>query len=756
VLQTYCDRTLGEEGELAMEEFWEYIPNEWEMEEDHALMSDDVFNGWFWFDRRLPGGETVVERCLSGESMGRGERQYLQQMAQTTMELYEVIEAVPGRSITCGKVLGEGRVTVRERSASRVVKRGDLLAARISPWGPSGGPELDGGLMPLPMMARRGVVEQLTAAYDAIRRENPRADGRRLHEDIAPFLHQAWMSFIFAPPIPEVVNQDGEVVLPTSVRFDVVGAEVELSELLTGCSELVATGPGAWSWRTREGRGGEREHGQIELSGGQLRLETMTAERGAKGRVLLERVAAGALRHKVTTHESLQAMLREGRKRPGAAALDASTRLEPDVEEQIVLDWQQRHYRGWIDEPIPALNNATPRDAARDPSTRPQVEALVRGLEGLYEDALRRAAPAYDPSWMWHELNLVDDAEAATPPPLATERWAEAFEGWEEACRGIAEAARRRPGFEEATTIFGDEELGRELAARRLLGELSGTHRAEELAVALRCVVNHDLHLRKTFWVSESLAWMLSKTEADVAGRELRLPFASFALVFTDRHTLSQGERLLASRGGPMAGHILRVVTVFVRGRADAGEGDAVERRRIELDFAFDTLGEGVPEVVSHTLVVEDDAVIVIDPEAPIALEMEGEQVTLARVRPLPALLRVVTNAVLYATSAGVEPERRPTSRASRGGSAPGDAALELAEEVYFLPGRITISVARQYQAVERGREGGQLMHRFMVRGHWRRANATWQDQRVRWIEPYWKGPDLATILERQYQLTGE
>lgn len=44
-------------------------------------------------------------------------------------------------------------------------------------------------------------------------------------------------------------------------------------------------------------------------------------------------------------------------------------------------------------------------------------------------------------------------------------------------------------------------------------------------------------------------------------------------------------------------------------------------------------------------------------------------------------------------------------------------------------------------------------MHRFMVRGHWRRANSNWKDQRMRWIEPYWKGPDLATIIERQYQL---
>jgi hypothetical protein len=42
-----------------------------------------------------------------------------------------------------------------------------------------------------------------------------------------------------------------------------------------------------------------------------------------------------------------------------------------------------------------------------------------------------------------------------------------------------------------------------------------------------------------------------------------------------------------------------------------------------------------------------------------------------------------------------------------------------------------------------------------MVRGHWRRAAKSWTDQRLRWIEPYWKGPDVAAIIERAYRLKG-
>jgi hypothetical protein len=74
-------------------------------------------------------------------------------------------------------------------------------------------------------------------------------------------------------------------------------------------------------------------------------------------------------------------------------------------------------------------------------------------------------------------------------------------------------------------------------------------------------------------------------------------------------------------------------------------------------------------------------------------------------------------------------------------------------EDVFFLPGKIDIRQVQQLQEMETGAAGRGLMARFMVRGHWRRANATWEDQRTRWIEPYWKGPELAAVIEREYRL---
>jgi len=120
-------------------------------------------------------------------------------------------------------------------------------------------------------------------------------------------------------------------------------------------------------------------------------------------------------------------------------------------------------------------------------------------------------------------------------------------------------------------------------------------------------------------------------------------------------------------------------------------------------------------------------------------------------------MVHLVINATLYTTSANVATETRTStllSRQQRSDTGPADTEFLSSQEVIYLPGKINISHVEKMQAVEKSESGGKLMVKFMVRGHWRRANSKWKDQRPRWISPYWKGPDLATVIERQYRLT--
>ena len=113
-------------------------------------------------------------------------------------------------------------------------------------------------------------------------------------------------------------------------------------------------------------------------------------------------------------------------------------------------------------------------------------------------------------------------------------------------------------------------------------------------------------------------------------------------------------------------------------------------------------------------------------------------------------LLEAVINATLYRTSAGIKIEQYRQDHAQQPDRGVPPACLP-SGAVYYLPGKIKISHMRKLRQVARGPSGRALMHRFMVRGHWRTPNPNWSDQSLRWIEPYWRGPSLASIVEREY-----
>ena len=75
---------------------------------------------------------------------------------------------------------------------------------------------------------------------------------------------------------------------------------------------------------------------------------------------------------------------------------------------------------------------------------------------------------------------------------------------------------------------------------------------------------------------------------------------------------------------------------------------------------------------------------------------------------------------------------------------------------MFYLPNRIVIGPPTGAGDFPTRPPGRQIEKRFWVRGHWRKPNATWQDQRLRWIAPYLKGPEMTAIIERMYDMKGK
>ncbi len=715
------------ERHAAVEEIWgQHLPRADEVAEHWWPMSEALIDAWFWFDRPLADGQLVVDALLtSPRAPAGGTQTWLVRMRESCMRLYEIIDARPGTSVTLREVLNGAQVTVQEQTMSRSAHRGQIIAARVIRAGASGQPELELSVVAIPMLIQEDLVRQLTEWRDDFRREHPAASESAFWKLTPPFFHSAWMGVILDPAIPRLANTDGEDLVLTEVHFEVVDREC-LEAALDGGEDLDRFDEEAtWEWVDSD-RAEPVSLGVFRLGQEKLVLEVSSVARGERGRALVEMLAGKAVRFLAASHEdpteAIRKRLRAGDEGPPPEP--PREEIPAELHEELVLTHLARHYRDWVDEPVPVLGGATPRQAAQKPTLRARVVDLVRGLEGLYQQSLQRNEPAYDPSWIWEELGLSPDLEDA-PPPMAHERLDAAYPGLGVLTRQTAERLRRQSSFDDRMDRCRPEDLEADLAVRRF------AERHAAAAPLVPWLVDFELHRRKIFWVDRALAWQLAQTELDVAAEDLRLPFASLALVFTDRATLSFAERLLAATrpDSPIAGHFARVVTVFVSHGAS---------RSLRLRIAVDALGSDPPAVLEHSLALEE-RIRGCDPDKIPP--------------PLPGLVHAVVNAILYATSPGVEPQTR-RQPAQRRRTASSDVAGYSSDEIWYLPGVIKISRLRQLQELERVPSGRKLLHRFMVRGHWRRPPKSWKDQRLRWIEPYWKGPDLGAVIERAYELT--
>ena len=98
--------------------------------------------------------------------------------------------------------------------------------------------------------------------------------------------------------------------------------------------------------------------------------------------------------------QSTEKMLEEMQNNAGSTR--ASTGKEnddqmalPEVQEQL-REMGKRHWNEWLDIPVPALKDQTPREAAQSESGRERLEALMLQMETFYADKPQPYNPDVD------------------------------------------------------------------------------------------------------------------------------------------------------------------------------------------------------------------------------------------------------------------------------------------------------------------------------------------------------------------------
>jgi hypothetical protein len=196
---------------------------------------------------------------------------------------------------------------------------------------------------------------------------------------------------------------DGEPFVFARVFFDLADRDA-VTKKLAERDDIVDQDDGSYVWLETAG-GFQRSVGAIVLEKDRLVFETTSKKRAERGREFLLELLGDAVRFRAISYEDVSQAL----KRQPKEAKSQPDEISPEVKAEVLGQFYEEHYRKWLDEPVPALGNRTPRHAAGLKTVRPKLIALLKEFEGGSERQRRSGEAAYDFGWMWEELGLTPE-----------------------------------------------------------------------------------------------------------------------------------------------------------------------------------------------------------------------------------------------------------------------------------------------------------------------------------------------------------
>jgi hypothetical protein len=291
--------------------------------------------------------EFLAER---GPLLPDDERLLAEQWLLAERSIYEVDTCRAGTGFTARDLRTGDRLDVREHSGSRSLKAGMFICARIVPAGET--MQCFGGIEPVALHERDELIRLLDSEPDPL--------------ELVDLLSRR-----FAPPALQTTEGEHLVFCDATLRSPDPTA---LAAALDHAYDRDVPEPRCFEHVTTHGV--QRIRVTLTLDRDQLRIETNSEPRMDRVLGRLHELQPGldvlqqTRRPVEDVHEAMS-------RAPGGAPTEA---LDPADYPEIAAALEQmtrQHEQAWLDEQIPALAGATPREAAADPTRRPDLIRLL-------------------------------------------------------------------------------------------------------------------------------------------------------------------------------------------------------------------------------------------------------------------------------------------------------------------------------------------------------------------------------------------
>jgi hypothetical protein len=404
----------------------EIVEGAWQDFNDHEAVQDFdpaspmnmVFMPWFLFTWMLelkPTGSskfvetTIAEQFLieNRKQISSDEETLLLSTIRCPYTLCEVVEVKPGVGMTQLDLLRRIKYEVVERSASQTLKRGEIIYCATTDVA---GVSSNIGTSPYALRptAKRDVLELRKWIMNEIGGEEITTEHLHEFEQDIRGLYLDHLQSMLTPP--RLANTDGDPFVPQKFYFDLESADKAfhaLKDLAEGSSEsdlladatirggMVVKADIPWLGGTEDARtrlGGPVLLGLLKIDDRRLVIEVNSKQRGELIRHLIQERLGSLATYKTTLIEPVESRIAEMWKTAvdETTGLSARTQAEnsessgfiaaDDAQPELRAMMEQiarQHWESWFDLPVPALNNMTPRAAAKTEEGRELLESLL-------------------------------------------------------------------------------------------------------------------------------------------------------------------------------------------------------------------------------------------------------------------------------------------------------------------------------------------------------------------------------------------
>jgi len=270
-------------------------------------------------------------------------------------------------------------------------------------------------------------------------------------------------------------------------------------------------------------------------------------------------------------------------------------------------------------------------------------------------------------------------------------------------------------------------------------------------------LTNYLLHGKKTFFFGGNLTEKLSETDVNVSAELLKMPFPACMFVYDNqvaRDALYGVYNREAPRKGTVTAYLMNfidedgnnVMSMDVYDTQSSGEfGVAVRRQLVMAE------GNNIEDVLKTDWAKINQGKNKGGHRA-TDVEVLGDKVFMEEGLKI---VRIIANSALYLASANPDiiPGLREAPKVD--GRAPFMFEKRMFERRLTSTDYITVGSSCKPYAEALDVEGRKLDHQIKVRGHWRSQpyGPGMSLRRDTFIEPYWKGPDAAEILNKSYSV---